>query len=198
MVISKYDLYLDASMQLMPTGKAWNHSLNSVLAKTLGAYAHTWVRIDEDIDQLLPEFRPITSNIMLNRWEEMLGLPECGNNDKALDERRKTANSKFYGYGGSMNYRNYEELAKERGYDVEIKVVHPHHCLRACNYPLYNYVYEWTVEVHIHGYRSYRYFNVQDTVNTELRVGRDSEIECFFNRYAPASKEFVFIYHGDD
>jgi|GEM_PF-655938 len=188
--------YETASVQLLPKGLAWKQMLNGTLGKLFGGLAIQWAKIDAEASQALNEMNPQWSTVMLDEWEEQLNLPECNQTGQTLSERQNAAGYKWH-LKGSLNPWFYAEwIGAAFGYDIEIIAHHPHHCLRACNYPLYSDEYDSRADVYVRidSGSPYRYFNVQDRVNDPLLIGQKSIVECILQKYKPAHIELHFHY----
>src|SRR5699024_12736920 len=125
-----------------------------------------------------------------------LQLAEWHRTGQTLAERQKG-----YGYKrhlkASLNpWLDPEGIGDAYGYDIELTAHHPHHCLRACNYPLYSEEYDSRADVYVRidSGSPYRYFNVQDRVNDPLLIGQKSIVECILQKYKPAHIELHFHY----
>ena len=191
------DDYLRSSQQLLPQGLAWRRGNSGTLTAILSAFSLDYGLVNETGDSLLYEMHPQWSTLLLAEWEALLGLPECGKLGQSIAERQDAAGAKWH-WHGSLNYKAYEKLAAINGYDVEIVETHPHHCLRGCDYPLYNLEYRWIVEVFVRSKNTIRYFDTTDTANDPLYFGQTSVVECLLNRYKPAHIEFLFYYDDDE
>lgn len=186
--------YREVSLKLIPTGLAWRKATEGTLGKLLGGLANTWAKIDADGEKALSEMNPQWAETMLPEWENLLGLPECGLTGQTLKERQDAAGTKWH-FKGSLNYKFYEAwMLKGYGYKIKIVERFPHHCLRGCDYPLWDYEYKWRVDVYVEETSPYRYFNVQDKANDPLRFGQTSILECLLNKYKPAHIHFIFHY----
>lgn len=189
--------YLRASQQLLPRGLAWRRGSDGVLTAILSAFAIDYALVNETGDQLLSEMHPQWSVLMLPEWEALLGLPECGQIGQSIFERQNAAGAKWK-WHGSLNYKAYEQFAALHGYTIRVVETHPHHCLRGCDYPLYNLAYSWIVEVFVESKNTIRYFDTTDTARDPLYFGQISAIECLLGRYKPAHIEFQFYYDNED
>ena len=188
--------YKTAGIQLLPKGLAWRQSANGVLGKLLGGLGITWAKVDAEASQALNEMNPQWATVMLEEWEQMLGLPECNQTDQTLSERQNAAGNKWHLKGSLSPWFYAEWVAEAFGYDIEIVAHHPHHCLRGCNYPLYSDEYDSRADVYvrINSENPYRYFNTQDRVNDPLLIGTKTIVECILQKYKPAHIELYFHY----
>lgn len=192
--------YQEAGLKLLPRGLAWNRSPDSFFGKLFAGFAKMWAEIDADANRALNEMNPQWSTVMLEEWEELLGLPECQQIGQTLEERRNAAGYKWHLKGSLNPYFYIEWLADAFGFEIEIEAYHQHHCLRACNYPLYQRREEWRddVYVNIKAKNPQRYLNVLDPVNEALRIGAPNIVECILNKYKPAHIELIFRYEEDE
>ncbi|PWD89606.1 hypothetical protein DC081_09155 [Ignatzschineria cameli] len=192
--------YKEVGIKLLPNGLAWNKSSGNVIKKLFSGLAKMWAEIDAEANRALNETNPQWSTLMLPEWEDLLGLPECNQTGQTIEERRDAAGYKWHLKGSLNPYFYMEWLAEAFGYEVTIVAYHQHHCLRACNYPLYTRREESRddVYVYIKSKNPQRYFNVQDHANDPLRIGATNIVECILNKYKPAHVELMFQYEDEE
>lgn len=190
--------YQRALLQLMPTGAAWPQEPDSTLGKLLHALADSFTRIDGELDEIaLRETMPRTSTLLLEDWEEFLGLPDCGASGDTVRQRQIAAQAKFT-MAASLNVRFLEELALEHGYVVKITQLYPHHCLRDCMYPLIPQEVKFTAYVTVYNYVDKYNATCLDNCMTPLVVYESGDLECLFERYGPGHETFVYFYPNSE
>ncbi|MDF7670230.1 DUF2313 domain-containing protein [Orbaceae bacterium ESL0721] len=187
--------YQSAGLQLLPSGKAWNKELGSELANLQLGFGYEFARIEQVGEQLLNEIIPTHTLYQLKEWEEFTGLPDCSVDQTASIVSRRAAICAKLRMTGSLSYRFLEQLAAERGYKIEIKAHHPHHCLRDIDYPLYPNHNWYMAYVYIKGYTS-SYSTVLDNVLTPLKIGDYGDLQCLLERYKDAHINFIYIDEG--
>lgn len=185
--------YQQSGLNLLPNGKAWPKMPGSLLAQLMLATGEEFARVDSVNDALLNEIHPDRAFILLNDWEDFAGLPDCSiDRDATIDSRRSALKTKLT-MAGSLCIPFYEQLAASRGYSITLVERYPHHCLRDCNYPLYPEANWFRVFAYVTSTVTH-YSTVLDNCRQRLRVADAADLECLFERYAPAETEFIFIY----
>lgn len=197
MAMSDLD-YQRALMQLMPTGAAWPQAPDSTLGKLLHALADSFTRVDAQLDEIaIRETMPRTSTLLLEDWEDFLGLPDCGSLNDTVRQRQMAAQAKFT-MAASLNIRFLEELALKHGYLISIKQVYPHHCLRDCMYPLIPQSMRFTAYVTVYNYVDRYHATCMDNCMTPLMVYESGDLECLFERYGAGHETFIYLYPNSE
>ncbi|QLR62507.1 DUF2313 domain-containing protein [Citrobacter sp. RHBSTW-00976] len=186
------DDWLHALQQVMPRGKAWPRELNANLTKFLRAFAARLSRVEGDADSLLEEMRPETTTQLLTDWEEYLGLPECQPLSSTISARRRDAAEKHHRKGGLAPWQ-IEAVAANLGFEIQVNVILPHHCLRSCTAPLWPQRYRWLLQVVVLDIEDAR-FTCIDSVLVPLMSGRARNLECVLNQYRLAGSGYEYIY----
>lgn len=118
------ELYKSALKTYFPPGRAWEQGLSTdtTLGKFLGAMAVEFARVHERVADFLNELDPSRTFEMLDRWEQMLGLPDDvtpANLLQTINDRRTRVLQKLTTPGG-QNEAFYKLLAKQLGYDISV------------------------------------------------------------------------------
>jgi uncharacterized protein YmfQ (DUF2313 family) len=106
----------------LPDGKAFvsKNIPEKNLYKFLDAIAKSFVLYYNDLQEVLNEMNPETTEDLISRWEKEYGLPDqCLKKSYDLDIRRKNILIKI-GMNGVQTIQDFIDLAKIFGYDVEI------------------------------------------------------------------------------
>ncbi|MDC9620150.1 DUF2313 domain-containing protein [Xenorhabdus sp. XENO-7] len=185
--------YQRSGLQLLPNGLAWSKDLDSNLAKLMLATGEEFARVDAINAALLEEIFADRAFMLLDDWEDFVGLPDCSiDKESSINSRRQAVKTKLI-MSGSLCNQFYERLAADRGYRIRLEEHYPHHCLRDCNYPIYPDINWFRVFVHVAD-RTTHFATVLDHCQQRLRIADAADLECLLARYAPAETEFVFIY----
>lgn len=183
--------YLDAALQLLPVGLAWNRAIDSNFAKLFSPMASQLAQANEAAHQLVDERILSNALLLLDDWEAFYGLPEC--TELNTIEARRAALVAKDNEIGSFNKYYLEELAKQNGYAIKVIAHYPHHCLRDCTYPLYPQENAWRVYIYTTS-SSIRNMSCLDDVTNELVMIERSKIECFLKRFCYSHLEMIFVY----
>lgn len=177
--------YLDAAVKLLPMGLAWKRALDSHLAKVLAVRCDQLVEVNGQAHSLIKERMPGRATLLLEEWESFFGLPEPGRQivGKSLAERQAQVKEKEEELGSSSKIY-LEDVAKRAGYQIEIVNYFPHHCLRDCLYPLYEYENAWRIFI----------YTEKLPTHPADDVDRNEELQQILKRYCNADIEMVFIY----
>ena len=120
--------YLRLFQALLPRGKAWTRSEDSILTEFLYGQAEEFARVDGRSEDLLTERDTRYTNELLTDHETDLGLPdECTQLGETIQERRNIANTTLTRQGQqSKNY--FIELAEALGFEIAITEYQPFWC----------------------------------------------------------------------
>ncbi|ENM3953878.1 YmfQ family protein [Vibrio cholerae] len=179
-------------MQQMPRGVIWQRETTLDLYKYAAGYAPRLEAAEISAEGLLFEMRPETTLQMLPEWEDYLALPECNAGKQAIESRRAAVVEKYHRKGGLQAW-NIEKLASDLGFDVEVQELFPHHCLRGCDYPLYEEKYRHILRIHVKGITQ-AYATCLDDCLTPLVSQTAAILECTLNRFKMAGKYYEYIY----
>lgn len=185
------DAWLDVLQQLMPQGVAWSRDINANQTKLLLALARHLADIDGQADTLQLEMIPNQAHLLLTEYEHYLGLPDCGEQQTPIEERRRAIELKDKRAGGHAAWQ-IEELAAEFGFKITVHERIPHHCLRNCLTPLYPEHYRHILDIYVLTRPETR-FTCIDNVLIPLTTGNRTP-ECILNRCKLAGKYYNFYY----
>lgn len=174
--------YQQAFLQLLPTGAAWDKRPDGTLAKLCLGLSGSMDTADAIAAQLLAERFPNNAVLLLDDWEQFLGLPDCTSEDGTIENRQTAAATKMR-MVGSLNKYFYEDLASKYGYDIELTPSNEG---------------QYVTNVNIKNGISYRNATVLDHCLTPLRVYDAGTLECLLERYKPAHQVFKYIYLDDE
>lgn len=191
----KKESYLNAALQLLPIGFAWNRALDSNFAKLLTPRAEQLEVVNTLAHRLIDERLLSNAFLLLDDWEAFYGLPECSEIN-TIETRRAALVAKDNEVG-SFNKYYLEELAKQNGYAIKVIAHYPHHCMRDCIYPLYPQENAWRVFIYATS-SNIRNMSCLDDVMNELVMIERSKIECFLKRFCYSHLEMVFIYEEEN
>lgn len=186
--------YLNAALQLLPIGLAWNRALDGNFAKMFMPRAETLETVNANAHQLIDECILSNALMLLGDWEAFFGLPECSEIN-TIEARRAALVAKDNEIG-SFNKHYLEDLAKQNGYAIKVIAHYPHHCMRDCSYPLYPQENAWRVFIYTTS-SNIRNMSCLDDVTNELVMIERSKIECFLKRFCYSHLEMVFVYEEE-
>lgn len=179
-------------MQQMPRGLIWQRETSLDLYKYVAGYAPRLEAVEVSAEGLLLEMRPETCQQTLPDWEAYLGLPECQVENQTFESRRGAVVEKYHRKGGLQTW-NIEKLAADLGFDVEVQELFPHHCLRGCDYPLYEQKYRHILRVYVKGITQ-AYATCLDDCLTPLVSQTATILECTLNKFKMGGKYYEFYY----
>ncbi|UQN43750.1 YmfQ family protein [Agarivorans sp. B2Z047] len=184
--------YRQMAQKLLPPGFAWSRNEADNITYFLQGLAESLARADSDISDIEKEIYPESALILIDEWEDALGLPECGLGGDDLAKRRLDAYAKDTAYGGLSQWY-YVELATRAGFEVEIDEAYGHHCQSHCEAPLYH-PKSGLAPVVYSAAPVERWATCNDSCLTPVRLFGDGRLECLLNTYKPAEGRFVFAY----
>ncbi len=176
----------------LPRGVLWQRETSLDLYKYAAGYAPRLEAAEISAEGLLLEMRPETTVQMLQEWEEYLGLPECNTGKQTFESRRDAVTEKYYRKGGLQTW-NIEKLAADLGFDIEVQEIFPHHCLRGCDYPLYEEKYRHILRVSVKGINQ-AYATCLDDCLTPLVSETAAILECTLNKFKMGGKYYEYVY----
>ncbi len=101
LVSSAYQ-YLQQLLKLAPPGDALSQSPNSNWYKLMDALSQEAGRVDVNLNDFINEAFPDTTNVLLENWERVCGLPdECSDSGDTIDTRRANVLAKLRSRGGA-------------------------------------------------------------------------------------------------
>ena len=207
------DDYTQAFLTLLPQGQAWPRALDSTLVRACSGLSDYWGFVDGRAADLLEiESDPRTTFELLPDWERNFGLPDkCLTNPPTDLINRRIALVAQMTLMGGQSRQFYYGVAKALGYDITISELAPYMCgvsrvgdTRPYD-PLDPTHYHWTLgppenrfywTIHVNG-KQFIYFRCnssQTGVDRLLRIGVAEDLECVFDRWAPAHTKIVYDY----
>lgn len=170
--------YLGQFFRLLPKGRAWRVTPDTVMGKLLAAFAEGAAAFDQRLLDLIEEADPRTTTEMVDAWERFVGLPDgCTGALTDIDDRRAAIWQKLTSQGGqSRSY--FIEVAARLGYVVTIQVFEPLYCTGLCDGTVFDESWRFVWQVTV--------------------AGADSApvLECVLSRLRPAETVVFFTYEG--
>lgn len=186
------DQWANSIMATMPRGVIWSREPSKNLYKYAAGYAPRLEAVELSAEGLLLEMRPETTFQMLPEWETYLGLPECNVAGQTFESRRTAVIEKYHRKGGLQTW-NIEKLAADLGFEVEVQELFPHHCLRGCDYPLYEEKYRHLLRIYVKGITQ-AYATCLDDCLTPLVSQTAAILECTLNKFKMGGKYYEYVY----
>jgi uncharacterized protein YmfQ (DUF2313 family) len=182
--------------QLLPPGPAWSHEPNGKLQRLLRAFGESLARAHVRADDLDRETDPAQALETLERWEDVLGLPDrcSGTLEITLQGRRNAVLAKLFSTGG-QSVEFFQGVARSLGYTVTITEFRPFRAGLSCaGDPLTNddWVYTWRVnapETTVIPFRA-----GQSVASEPLQAWGNEPLECMLNRLKPAQTLVITAY----
>lgn len=186
---------------LLPQGRAWNRSPDSMLGRLLDGIAQEFARIDARADDLLDEADPRTALELLPDWERVAGLPDaCFGQPDNIPERQVAVASRITGLGGQSR-AYFIELAASLGYLVEIEEFRPARCGDRLGVLCHSDAWVGTWRMHIlpnddvpDSQTVLTQARCGDRLGVRLRGWGSISLECLVNRHKPAHTRIFFTY----
>lgn len=149
------------------------------------------------VDTLLLETDPRTTDLLLDDWERVYGLPDtCGVAGGTLDERRARLAAKVAETGG-LSRTYFEHLAEVMGYaDTTVASIRPASCEMSCEVGLYDEPWRqvWTVNLPHEG-DNHSFFRADSGCTEAVDYYLVGMAECVFPRLKPAHTLVQFTYN---
>jgi uncharacterized protein YmfQ (DUF2313 family) len=210
------DDYASAFLTLLPQGQAWRHPIGSVFYNVCVGLSEYWGFVDGRAADLLEiESDPRTTLELLPDWERAWGLPDpCFPDTTSIEARRKMLVLKMTMLGGQSRAW-FEWVANWLGYSITIGEYAPFmvgisqvgdtRSLDSNGNPYGNYRwyigppemrFYWTIHM---GQVSLVWFRAsvgQAGVDHHLTIGVPQDLECLFDRWAPAQTQVIFDFSG--
>lgn len=188
--------WLSALQAMLPPGRAFTRSPDSVLTKLLTAFAAMFLATQLKLDALLEERDPRQATSMLPDWEQMLALPDhCTPAGQQLADRQRAAFQRLTEQGGqSRPY--FIDLSALLGEPlVTISEFRPFNCGNSANDALYSEAdsFAWRVNIPRPAL-SARPFNCNSPCDAALQQYTPSVIECALRERKPAHTSVIFAY----
>ena len=193
----KVEEYHSQILKLLPKGVLWDSlPLFKLLFKPL---AQGLKYIDERMDKLLLESRPLSAVETLEDWENDYGLPDpCTGQLPTIYQRQIALWQKIIDDGGQRDV-DYMEIAARMGYSITIEELQelPPNAPQPQFGSLTGRWREFVV--HINSARNETYFRQEATTEstTEDRIDASSHfnLECVIRRLKPAHTKVYFNYN---
>lgn len=109
------DDYLHAAQALLPPGAAWTLRRGSTLANTLAGLVREFARVEASAARLIEDSDPTTTQELLPRWENLAGLPGCGDLPSTVEGRQDALQAKLT-QSVSPNPATFRAMAVVLGY----------------------------------------------------------------------------------
>ncbi len=195
--------YRQMLMNLLPRGRAWSRSPDSILYKLMHAFSAELSRVDGRNDDLKVERDTRFTTELLPDHEKDLGLPdECTALAETITERRSIANSKLTTDTG-LNAQTYIDIAADLGYTITITYFTPCWCgVAVCGDPVgdQDKMFYWKVNVYIppedDDFWVYFTCGSSECGDYLIYVSFLSVLECVLNTYKPAWTQIIMDYFG--
>ncbi|CAL4866741.1 hypothetical protein MMA231_00985 [Asticcacaulis sp. MM231] len=176
--------YLDQAVKLLPQGKVWQVTPDTIMGKLLLAFSDGMARVDARMMALLEEADPRTAADTIAAWETLVGLPDaCTGELTDLDDRRAAVWQKYTDRGG-QSPEHFKAVASGLGYDVDIIQYEVFSCESRCGDFVRDsgWAFAWTVVV-----------KPVDEDTPELGATIPG-LECIISRSAPSHTATFFDY----
>jgi len=160
------DMYLKLFHSLLPKGKLWNRTPNSLTTKLLRGFAEELSRISLRAEDLFNESVPSRVSELLDEYEYDLGLYDK-NLGLTTAERIESIVAKFYQYGFSHK-EYFISIAADLGYTITIEEFSPFFVgLSTVNTPIgpLRNIHFWLVWITIEEGIKYNLQELMDTIN---------------------------------
>ncbi len=177
--------YLAQAIQLLPSGKAWQVTPDSMLGQLLGMSADGSAALDTLANSLLDEVDPRTTTQMVADWETVVGLPNaCTPASTDIDDRRAAIWQKYTDQGGqSLPY--FVALGVSLGYDIVIRELSQFTCESRCTDHVGDaqWAFTWKITV-----------RPVDEDTPPLAAFQNPGFECIIRTASPAHMVPIFSY----
>lgn len=187
------DEWHDVLQQLMPRGKAWPRDQTAALTSLLRGFSARLNAAETNADLLLKEMRPETTELMLEEWEDYLGLPECNAIPDGFERRRDVVVEKYHRKGGLAPWQIEQAVKDALGFTIQVTEILPHHVLRNIMYPIYSRKYRFIMQVTVTDMPMIRFKTISNVL-TPLISYQAQILECFLRRYRLGGHDYDFQY----
>lgn len=187
--------YRHALQCLMPTGRAWARSPDSIQTRLFLALSVVYEQNSKRALELLTDAFPATSTELLPEWESTLGLPsKCSGPATTLQGRRNQTIARLVNTGGqSANY--YINYARDLSKDIAVTNYAPFRCGQSsCGEHLgdQDWFFTWSISSNRN---AVTYFKTGNSFTGEpLASWGDRSLECELNAIAPSHTILLFTY----
>lgn len=179
--------------QLFPPGNLFNFEADSNISKTLLALSDEAERFTGNIDSLIEETDPRTTNELLADFEREYGLPDsCLGDDQTIQERVQTLVAKIKSTGGQS--RAYLiATALMYGYTITIDEFDSADIEMDVDDLITGTDWEYAFQVNS-ALNTIEEFDVDDTVEDFISTFGNAQLECVINEIKPAHTIPIFVY----
>lgn len=207
--------YREQLLGLLPRGRAWPRSPDSVLGSLMAAIAPTFARLDELLFSLLKETVPSSCFFLLPEWEKAVGLPDdCSGLAPTIGDRRAAVVTKLVSAEGA-SIPDFVAVAARYGIAITVRdaggiadaaqraqyIADAAAIAQARGFPDPTadgrWKYVWWISLPTSA--RIRCFQVPQALPAPLcSFGNThtAEIECRLQKLAPAHTLLVFVYHA--
>lgn len=187
------DEWHDVLQQLMPRGKAWPRDQTAALTSLLRGFSGRLHAVENHADLLVKEMRPETTELLLEEWEDYLGLPDCNAIPDGFERRRDAVVEKYHRRGGLAPWQIEQAVKDALGFTIEVTEILPHHVMRNIMHPIYSHKYRFIMQVTVTDMPMIRFKSVSNVL-TPLISYQAQILECFLRRYRLAGHDYDFLY----
>lgn len=93
--------YRDAWILLLPPGPLWDTEIDADLFNLAEGLTLETARVSDQVEKIIVECNPCTTDEMLPEWEEVFGLPDdCAPENGSEDARKAAVRARFLAQGG--------------------------------------------------------------------------------------------------
>lgn len=183
----------DVLQQLMPRGRAWPRDQTAALTSLLRGFSGRLNAAEVSADLLIKEMRPETTELLLEEWEDYLGLPDCNAIPDGFERRRDAVVEKYHRKGGLATWQIEQAVKDALGFTIQVTEVLPHHVLRNIMHPIYSHKYRFIMQVTVTDMPMIRFRSLSHVL-TPLISYQAQILECFLRRYRMAGHDYDFLY----
>lgn len=183
----------DVLQQLMPRGRAWPRDQTAALTSLLRGFSGRLNAVEANADLLIKEMRPETTELLLEEWEDYLGLPDCNAIPDGFERRRDAVVEKYHRKGGLATWQIEQAVKDALGFTIQVTEVLPHHVLRNIMCPIYSNKYRFIMQVTVTDMPMIRFRSLSNVL-TPLISYQAQILECFLRRYRMAGHDYDFLY----
>lgn len=189
------DDFARALQRLLPRGRVWNESADSVQMQVLTGLATSLATQSDRALNLLTDAFPEDTIELLSEWEDTLGLPDpCASGTLTIQSRRNQVIARFTNSGGqSASY--FIEYAANLGYTVTVENYAPFRVGQShVGDPLggEEWHFTWAIDAPLN---TITYFRTgSSAVGEALATWQNAVLECELSSLKPAHTYLNFIY----
>lgn len=173
------DFYLDLMLKLLPKGKAWNFTPDSIAYKILSSAANSFASVHNQANDVLNQLNPSKTTLLIGDFEKLLNLPDLcshnSNSDLSLSQRQANAYKKYL--SKLTNTKVFlEEYSSNLGFLIKVHEVMP--------------------DRFDDGFDSFSSAEQENAIIVDILswpVDQKTHIECEFNKLVPAH---IFIFYN--